>query len=162
MYMCRWPNGDCSFVSAPNQEDAIVMLDEWGDAELADLTSIDDFMVSFCLKDDGDLELEAFGELTGDHISDHAYPILTEARRRASTDPVSDHLTPAGEEQVREAVRLERKRMSGEGKERTRADTEAGRAIQEQLGASAVLANRVVKQAAGRILAKTPTSGPKQ
>ena len=35
--MCRWPNGDVSFVSTRNKEDAVIMLDEWDNAELAEL-----------------------------------------------------------------------------------------------------------------------------
>ena len=60
--MCRWPNGDLSFVCARTKEDAIVMLDEWDNAELAELRQIRDFMVDFRLTDDGELELQAFGE----------------------------------------------------------------------------------------------------
>ena len=31
MFMCRWMNGDVSFVSGRTKEHAIVMLDEWSD-----------------------------------------------------------------------------------------------------------------------------------
>src|SRR5580704_11060874 len=61
-FMCRWPNGDLSFVSARNKEDAIVMLDEWDNAELAELSRVPDFMVDFRLNDDGELELQDLGE----------------------------------------------------------------------------------------------------
>ena len=37
MFMCRWMNGDVSFVSARTKEDAIVKLDEWDDAEGAEI-----------------------------------------------------------------------------------------------------------------------------
>jgi hypothetical protein len=30
MFMCRWMNGDVSFVSARTKEDVIGMLGEWG------------------------------------------------------------------------------------------------------------------------------------
>ena len=60
MFMCRWPNGDLSFVSARNREDAIIKLDEWDNAEVAELRQIHTFMVDFKLTDDGDLELQAF------------------------------------------------------------------------------------------------------
>jgi hypothetical protein len=33
LYLCRWPNGDCSVVWARNKEDAIVELDQVGNAE---------------------------------------------------------------------------------------------------------------------------------
>ena len=28
VYVCRWPNGDCSVVLAQNEQDAIIKLDE--------------------------------------------------------------------------------------------------------------------------------------
>jgi hypothetical protein len=40
IFMCRWPNGDLSFVFGHNKEDAIIMLDEWDNAELAELRQI--------------------------------------------------------------------------------------------------------------------------
>jgi hypothetical protein len=33
LYLCRWPNGDLSAVSAPNKQEAIFLLDEVGDAQ---------------------------------------------------------------------------------------------------------------------------------
>ena len=33
LFLCRWPNGDCSVVWASNKEDAIVELDQVGKAE---------------------------------------------------------------------------------------------------------------------------------
>lgn len=62
MFMCRWMNDDVSFVSARTKEDGIVMLDEWDDAEGAEIIQIRDFMVEFRLNDEGDLELAEFGE----------------------------------------------------------------------------------------------------
>src|SRR5689334_712590 len=44
MFMCRWPNGDLSFVHAPSKEEAIIALDEWDNAELAEITRVSDFM----------------------------------------------------------------------------------------------------------------------
>ncbi len=37
VFLCRWPNGDISIVSARNKDDAIVKLDEIGNADHADL-----------------------------------------------------------------------------------------------------------------------------
>ena len=51
MFMCRWMNGDVSFVSARTKEDAIVMLDESDDAESGEISQIRDFMVNFRLND---------------------------------------------------------------------------------------------------------------
>jgi hypothetical protein len=76
--MCRWPNGDLSFVSARSKEDAIIMLDEWGNAELEELKQIQDFMVDFRLTDDNELGFHAFGELVLDDIWERAYPVLAQ------------------------------------------------------------------------------------
>ena len=79
MFMCRWMNGDLSFVSARTKEDAIVMLDEWDTVEGAEISQIRDFMVDFRLNDEGDLELAEFGESCRDAILEKAYPRLLEA-----------------------------------------------------------------------------------
>jgi hypothetical protein len=153
--MCRWPNGDLSFVSATNKEDAIVMLDEWDNAELAELGQIQNFMVDFGLTDDGELELQAFGERALEDIWERAYPVLSQTRLEAARDG-ADEPTPSGKEKIREAVRAERQRLDGKRK-RKLANTELGKSLQNQLGAPAILVNRYVKQAATEMLKKTPT-----
>jgi len=157
--MCRWPNGDVAFVSASNKEDAVVMLDELGNAELAELRQIRDFMVDFRLTDDGELDFHAFGESVLDDIWERAYPLLAQTRLTAATDDAGE-LTLAGQETIREAVRAERQRLHGKRKRRL-VDTELGKSIQSQLDAPAVLVNRYVKQAASEVLKKTPTGGRK-
>ena len=89
MFMCRWPNGDLSFVSSRNKEEAIVMLDEWGDAELAELRQVQDLMLDFSLTDEGELAFQEFGEGCLEDIWDRAYPILLEpSGTRRPTAPV--------------------------------------------------------------------------
>jgi hypothetical protein len=56
IYLCRWPNGDCSLVCAKNKIDAIELLDEWGNADEASVTRMADCMFDFKLRDDGHLE----------------------------------------------------------------------------------------------------------
>ena len=46
MFMCTWMNGDLSFVSARTKEDAIIMLDVRDDAEGAEMSQIQDLMVT--------------------------------------------------------------------------------------------------------------------
>lgn len=147
--MCRWPNGDLSFVSAPNMEDAIVMLDEWDNAELAELRRAQDFMVDFSLTDDGELELQAFGESVLNDIWERAYPLLSQAR-----------LDTSDEKTIGNAVRAEKERLVGKRKPKL-ADTEMGKTLQSQMGSSAALANRQVKRAASDLLKKLPGSGRK-
>ena len=81
LFLCRWPNGDFSVVKASNKDEAIELLDEIGNAEGSPVTPINDnFMVHFVLTDDGDFELEGWGEETGELIMKRAYPVLDEAR----------------------------------------------------------------------------------
>lgn len=130
--MCRWPNGDLSFVSARNKEEAIIMLDEWDNAELAELRQIQNFMVDFGLADNGELELQAFGERVLDDIWERAYPVLSQARLNAPTDSAGE-LTLSGKEMIREAVRAERQKLGGKRK-RKLADTEIGKSLQKPDG----------------------------
>ena len=44
LFMCRWENGDCSFVAAPTKDAATLYLDEMGNADGSQLTAISDFM----------------------------------------------------------------------------------------------------------------------
>jgi hypothetical protein len=74
--LSRWPNGDCSIVSASTNSDAIELLDEWGNAEQATLTRMADCMFDFRLDDSGNIELADIGEVTYDHIMRTCYPDL--------------------------------------------------------------------------------------
>jgi hypothetical protein len=62
IYLCRWPNGEFSVVSAKTKSDAIELLDEWGNAEQASLSRMPDCMFDFRLDDDGQIELADIGE----------------------------------------------------------------------------------------------------
>ena len=63
LFLCRWPNGDCSAVLARSEQDALIKLDEVANAEGCPLVRLDDFQVHFHLTDDGELALESFGEV---------------------------------------------------------------------------------------------------
>ncbi|MBL8632455.1 MAG: hypothetical protein JNM40_04475 [Myxococcales bacterium] len=45
LYRCEWPNGDVSFVLADNIEDAIVKLDEWGEATPQMIRRVQQFLI---------------------------------------------------------------------------------------------------------------------
>ena len=94
LYLCRWTNGDCSFVFAANKGEAIERLDEVGNAEGYPLIGISEFMAHFCLTDTGEVEFEEFGEVTGDMLFEEVYPILDEAVLNAPRDGQSGALTP--------------------------------------------------------------------
>lgn len=160
MYMCRWPNGDLSFVSAPNKEEAIIMLDEWDNAEMAEISRVNDFMVDFRLSNKGELELKGFGESLERTIWERAFPLLDEARGEAFKLMGDEHKAER-DQLIRKVVKEERTRLFDKKKHKD-ANTELGKSIQAQMGAPAALVNRYVKQGATEVLAKIPTTGRKQ
>jgi hypothetical protein len=83
-YICRWPNGDFSIVDAASKEDAIIRLDEEGNAEVADLFPLRNFMVHFTLREKlGNweetvpVELESFDDKTEEFLTTHLYPVYS-------------------------------------------------------------------------------------
>ena len=108
------------------------MLDEWDDAEGAEISQIWDFMVDFRLNDEGDLELAEFGENCRDTILEKAYPRLLEAMIAAPTTP-SGGTTAEGKAMVRQAVEEERTRSLKPTRSPQPA-TEAARTLQKEMG----------------------------
>ncbi len=53
VFCCRWQNGDISFVAARNKEEAVLSLDEVGNAETSDIFPAPKFMLHLRLGDDG-------------------------------------------------------------------------------------------------------------
>jgi hypothetical protein len=135
--MCRWENGDCSFVAAPTKDMAVQYLDEIGNADGSQLTALRDFMVHFELTAEGTLRLHSFGELTEEAIFEKAYPLLNDLlhsnRLRDAADPTSRDLVL-----IRAAVAKEQKRLPGKQPRRL-AQTEVGRSIAKEMDAPASL-----------------------
>ena len=82
----RWPNSDVSVVQARNKTEAIIRLDEFENAEGAQIIRLSDFLVDFHLGDDGRLELGTFGEATEDEIMETAYPELEQLKTSDKLD----------------------------------------------------------------------------
>jgi len=149
MYLCRWPNGDFSIVSARTKSDAIELLDEWGNADQASLTRITDCMFDFRLSDDGDIELADVGDATQESIMEACYPELQKALNAAEGgDPGSQ----TEQRQIREAVEKERTRLWDTQPPPRPAETQLGRDIQKQLGAPAGLVDRIMREVATKAL----------
>jgi len=85
MYICRWPNGDFSVVSAANRERAIELLDEIGNAEGAPISVIKDFMIHFELKDSGELKFVPVGWFAEGKIMKWDTRCLTTLGRKSQT-----------------------------------------------------------------------------
>jgi hypothetical protein len=112
-YLCRWPNGEFSIVTAGTREDAVAKLDEWAGAEASELIELESFMAHFRLNDDGKIELAELGEDIELRVWAQCYP---ELNRLLSSDGFQNHedeeLTPAARELLRAAVSRERDRMT--------------------------------------------------
>ena len=159
IYLCRWPNGEFSIVNAKTKNDAIELLDEWGNAEQASLTRMTDCMLDFRLSDDGKIELANIAESTEDHIMTICYPDLSNALAKAEWDDNEQAYSEEGRKQVRDAVESERKRLWDSQPPAREAETLVGRDIQKQLGAASVVVNRIVQVAAGKRLRSTDGDG---
>ena len=144
MFMCRWENGDSSFVAAPNKEATIEYLDEIGNAEGSRLTAIRDFMMHFELTPEGRLQFHSFGEITQDVIFEKAYPLLNDLLH---SDRLTNPVAPTARDmaEIRAAVAKERKRLLGKKCPRV-AETEIGRSIAKEMDMPASLADRIVRQ----------------
>jgi hypothetical protein len=159
-YLCRWANGEFSIVNANTKNDAIVLLDEWGNAEEASLKRMPDCMFDFRLSDDGEIELADIGGATRDFIMETCYPELDKAIGTAERDDGSD-FSSSGRKQIRDAVELERTRLRSSQPPTKDAETEIGRDIQKQIGAPSVLIDRMVRQAATKRLQTKEGEGKK-
>jgi hypothetical protein len=161
MYLCRWPNGEFSIVNANTKNDAIVLLDEWGNAEQAWLKRMPDCMFDFRLTDDGEIELGDIGGATRDFIMETCYPELDKVVSAAEWDDDGSDFSSSGQKQIRDAVELERTRLRSSQPPAKDAATELGREIQKQTGAPSVLVDRIVRHAATKRLQTKEGEGKK-
>ena len=149
VYMCRWANGDFSFVSAANKEEAVEALDEIDNAEGCPLSVVRDFMVHFHLDDDGTFELEGFGEVTENTIWKD-YPILDETldhifEETAGTQLTCQHMQVIGEVVSRERERVKPKKVK-------QPETRLGQKIKRTMDTPTTLIDREVKKRAKETL----------
>lgn len=161
MYLCRWPNGEFSIVSAATKDDAIVMLDEWGNAEQASLKRMPECMFDFRLREDGEIELADIGEATHDFIMETCYPELDKALSTVEWQDDGLTFSANGQKQIRDAVERERTRLWSSQPPAKEAETELGRDIQRQTGAPSVLVDRIVRQAGTKRLQCKEAEGKK-
>jgi hypothetical protein len=161
IYLCRWPNGDFSIVNAKTKDDAIELLDEWGNAEQAFLTRMADCMFDFRLGDDGQIELADIGEAAHDCIMEACYPELDNAFATAEWEETGLDYSAKGREQIRVAVEVERTRLRDNQPPAKGAETGIGREIQKHTGAPSVLVNRIVREAARKRLESKEGEGKK-
>ena len=157
LYLCRWQNGDCSFVQAANKGEAIEILDEIGNAEGCPLTPVHDFMVHFRLSDAGELEFEEFGEVTKDVLLEGSYPVLDEAFLEAPREERSGEPTAEGAQMIRDAVQQERNRIKPKNIQPPQ--TELGRRIKSQTDAPTRMIDRIVRKVGKESLKRFESEG---
>jgi len=161
IYLCRWPNGEFSIVSAKTKGDAIEMLDEWGNAEQAILTRMPDCMFDFRLNDHGQIQLANVGEATRDCVMETCYPELDRALATAELDETGAGYSVKGNARIREAVEIERTRLWVNQPPAKEADTGLGREIQKRTGVPSSLVNRMVREAVRNRLESDDGEGKK-
>jgi hypothetical protein len=155
LFLCLWPNGDCSVVWARHREDAIERLDQAGNAEGCPITPVHEFQLHFALTDRGELALERLGDGMGPEIVARAYPVLDRAVADAYGDGVYDHyeaLPPDRRAAIARAVEEERRRIDVDQAQIPEPLTELGRDIKSQLDMPTAFVDRAVRHAATKTL----------
>lgn len=145
VFMCRWPNGDFSFVSAANKQEAVETLDEIDNAEGCPLSVVRDFMVHFHLDDDGSFEHEGFGAATENTVWKD-YPILDETFDRIFQEAKGSSLTREDMQVIGEAVGKERERVKA--KKMKQPATHLGQEIKKVMDVPTSMIERELKKKA--------------
>lgn len=151
LFLCRWPNGDCSVVWARSKDDAIVELDQIGNADGCPLAQMRTFQLHLALTDRGDLQLEGFGEATREAIFSFAYPLLDRVLHDAHGDETgggAESLPPDRRAAIAQAVAQERRRLEREVTPTPEPRTQLGRDLQKQTDLPTVFVDRLVDQVA--------------
>jgi len=155
LFLCRWPNGDCSVVLARTKEAAIVALDQVGNAEGCPIAQVRTFQMHFALTDQGELALDRFGEGTKEDLFAFAYPLLEHALDEAYRgEGYADYesLPPDRRAAIMRAVRQERSRSDLEGEATTEPQTELGRDVKGRTDMPTILIDRLVRKDATKTL----------
>ena len=157
LFLCRWPNGDCSVVLARTKADAVIELDQVGNAEGCPITAVRTFQIRFALTDRGELSLEQFGEGTQEEIVSVAYPLLEnalEAAYRSEDYESYESLPPDPRAVIAHAVEQEQSRTGLDEMQTTEPQTELGRDVKKQTDMPTVLIDRLVRKRAKNTLKK--------
>lgn len=155
LFLCRWPNGDCSVVWARNMDDAIEELDQVGNAEGCPITPVHEFQVHLTLTNRGELALERLGDGTGPEIVACAYPSLDRALADAYGDGAFhnyEDLPPDRRAAIARAVEEERRRIDVDRSQIAEPLTELGRDIKQPMDLPTVVIDRAVRHAATKTL----------
>jgi len=155
LFLCRWPNGDCSIVLAGTKDDAIIELDQVGNAEHCPITRVRTFQLQFTLTDRGELALGRFSDGTTENMIAFAYPLLEHAldeAYRGTGGEDYESLPPNRRAAIARAVEQERSRIDVEETATTEPQTELGREVKSQTDMPTLLIDRLVRKGATKRL----------
>ena len=172
LFICRWQNGDFSAVSASSREEAIELLDEVGNADVAEVFAAKRFMVHFQLKQQVDnleetvpVDFEGFGEETLDMLRERVYPVYTKASMGVHDELHADGAAPGqgykpALKVLNEAVATERMRNCSSKSCELSDDADVAE-LQKQIDMPRRLAEQAVKERRRRAIAEMPPSSKK-
>jgi hypothetical protein len=172
LFICRWQNGDFSAVNASSREEALELLDEVGNADVADVFKAKRFMVHFQLKKQVDnveepvpVEFEGFGEETYDTLCERVYPAFSKASMRVRDEFPANGDVPKEEHDaalkvLNEALITERMRDWDSKKPELSDDPDVAE-LQRQVDLPRPLAEQTVKERRRRTMAEMPSSSDK-
>ena len=170
LFICRWQNGDFSAVNASSREEAVELLDEAGNADVAEVFKAKRFMVHFQLKKQLDnveepvpVDLEGFGEETYDTLCERVYPVYSKASMTLHNDLHANDDVPiekydAGLKMLNEALAAERMRNEDSKKPELSDDPDVAM-LQKQVDVPRPMAEQAVKERRRRAMSEiTPSS----
>jgi hypothetical protein len=170
LFICRWQDGDFSAVSAASRDEAMELLDEVGNADVADLFTVKNFMVHFQLKTEADnieepvpVELEGFGEGTYEMLCERVYPVYSKVSGKVVDDfPTTGEMTTEKRapalKALNEALVTDRMRKWDSKKPKVSDDVVE---LQEKGDVPRLVAEKAVKERRRRAITEIPSHSDK-
>lgn len=172
LFICRWQNGDFSAVNASSREEAIELLDEVGNADVAEVFTAKRFMVHFQLKKQVDdleepvpVDFEGFGEETYDTLRERVYPVYGKASMRVHDELHANGDVPEPEcsaalKMLNDAVVTERMRNWDSKKAELSDDPDVAE-LQKQVDVPRPMAEQAAQERRRRAIVEMPPSTKK-
>ncbi|MCZ2078670.1 MAG: hypothetical protein LC130_27200 [Bryobacterales bacterium] len=162
LYLYRWPDGDVSIVYADSPVEALVQLDEFGEAGTEGLVKFDQFLANFKLTDRGAVVLDRLSEAAGPEFWTRSYPLLAEAFAELGIDPGEerDQLTAVEARRIKKAVKAELERVLPNLADAAPAESTVGRHLQDQMHISGPVADYFAKEGIRRAVKKRSRRRP--
>lgn len=172
LFICRWQNGDFSVVSAASRDEAMELLDEVGNADVADLFTVKNFMVHFQLKTETEnmeepvpVELEGFGEGTYEMLCERVYPVYGKVSGEVvddlpTTGEIPKEKRDAALKTLNEALVTERMRKWDSKKPKLSDDPDVAE-LQKEGDVPRPVAEKAVKEHRRRAITEMPSHSDK-